>query len=88
MVSMLAARSLLTLVTAILSCLPGVLLCRGCRLRSQLTWGHSLVNNNTSKYTGLFFYCDLGSGLVNQLYYGVFSCFCTFCIAKYGRTFI
>ena len=49
MVSMLAARSLLTLVTAILSCLPGVLLCRGCRLRSQLTWGLSFVNNDSYK---------------------------------------
>ena len=43
MVSMLAARSLLTLVTAILSCLPGVLLCRGCRLRSQLTCGRIVI---------------------------------------------
>ena len=36
--------------------------------------------------TGCFFFFGLSQGAVNQLYEGVLSSFCTFCIAKYGRT--
>ena len=46
------------------------------------------LNPTIGYIQGVFFFFGFSQGAVTQLYYGVLSSFCTFCIANYGRTFI
>ena len=52
----------------------------------------STISIQESKFlvqtTGCFFFFGFSQGAVNKLFYGVLGSFCTFCIVKYGRTFI
>ena len=55
---------------------------------TQYFWFRTTLDTSDSIGTGCFFFFGFSQGAVKQLYQGFFGSFCTFCIAKYGRTFI